>query len=384
MVNAALRMLAYWVASPQDRAVKSTHLSILLPTYRHSLAAVSRVAQVCSWGGSEVEVIVRDNSGNAKKRELISQFKGEHCSIVFADPCEPGENTSETLKLAKGEFIFLVGDDDQGFDGAIHALPTVLKQCGKDPAVVGVTGFYAIEMTNSSAIHQYTGVDSDDAAARVAGYLSYSGPNLIFYSVLRREVVQRTVSFMNRMPVSLSFHDQILSLLYLLSGKLVRLPRLLYAYDYGVWQSPETAQSRDLDFYTAAGLDPAINKLHWFLCGFEGAVLIRNSALFPDYPLAQRQEIADRWFSAMFGRFKGQDRFTRDSKFAGEAEKICAKLLASTGQMSFQGMLAEICGLIALSAREKARRYHDFWDAQINRRAAAVRLVEMGAASGAL
>jgi hypothetical protein len=164
----------------------------------------------------------------------------------------------------------------------------------------------------------------------------------------------------------------------------VRLPRLLYAYDYGVWQSRDTAEQRDFDFYTAAGLDPAINKLHWFLCGFEGAVLIRNSALFPNHPLAQRQEIADHWFAAMFGRFKGQNRSTRDSKFAGEAEKIRAKLLTSTGQLPFQGMLAEICGLIALSAPDKAQRYRDFWDAQINRRAVAMNPVELRAANGAL
>ena len=35
----------------------------------------------------------------------------------------------------------------------------------------------------------------------------------------------------------------------------------------------------------AAGLDPAINKLHWFLCGFEGAVLVRNSDMFPELPI---------------------------------------------------------------------------------------------------
>ena len=359
-------------------------LSVLLPTYRHSLAAISRVVQVCSWAGPEVEVIVRDNSGNAKKRELISHFKGDHCNVVFADPCGPLENTSEILKLAKGEFIFFVGDDDQGFDRAIETLPTVLEQCGKDPAVAGVTGLYAIEMTKGSAIIEYTGVDSDDVVARVSGYLSCPGPNVLCYSVLRREVVQRALSFMNRMPVSLSFHDQIQSLLYLLSGKLVRLQRLLYVYDFGVWQSRDTAEARDFDFYRAAGLDPAINKLHWFLCGFEGAVLIRNSVLFPDYPLAQRQLIADLWFSAMFDRFKGQDRSTRDLKFAGEAEKIRAQLLTSTGQLSFQGMLAEICGLIALSAQDKAQRYHDFWEAQINKRAVAATRVEMRSASGAL
>ena len=73
-------------------------------------------------------------------------------------------------------------------------------------------------------------------------------------------------------------------LLYLLNGKFISIPRLIYLYDLGLWEEPELGQKRDLDFYKAA-MDPAINKLHWFLCGFEGAVLARNSDMFPDLPI---------------------------------------------------------------------------------------------------
>ena len=151
-------------------------------------------------------------------------------------------------------------------------------------------------------------------------------------------------------------------------GKFVRLQRLLYLYDVGLWEATETAQKRDVDFYAEAGLDPAINKLHWFLCGFEGAVLVRNADVFPDYPLAQRQVIADRWFATMFTRFKGHARLTFGSPLTGEAEKLCAKLLTSTGQLSFHGMLTEICGFLALSSKGQAQSYFEFWDAVINKR----------------
>jgi hypothetical protein len=198
--------------------------------------------------------------------------------------------------------------------------------------------------------------------------LSYSGPNILHYAPVRREIVQRVFAFMNTRPSYFSFHDQIICLFYLLNGKFVRLNRLLYLYDVGVWEAGNSAQKRDVDFYKDAGLDQAINKLHWFLCGFEGAVLVRNSDAFPDYPLAQRQVIADRWFSDMFMRFKGHARLTFESRFTGEADKLCAKLLKSTGQLSFQGMLTEICSLIALFSKDNAQRYHDFWDAVLNRR----------------
>ena len=122
-----------------------------------------------------------------------------------------------------------------------------------------------------------------------------------------------------------------------------------------------------------------INTLHWFLCGFEGAVLIRNADVFPDYPMAQRQLIADRWFSSMFVRFKDHSRLTFDSKFAAEAKTVCTKLLTSSGQLTFQDLLAEICGLIALFSKDNAQRYFDFWDATIKRRKPAAHIAEVAA-----
>lgn len=348
--------------------MRSVQLSVLLPTNRHGPVALSRIAQVCSWAGPNIEVIVRDNSGNAEKRKLLEHFRREHCNIVIADPCEPLENYSEILRLAQGQFIFCVADDDQCFDRAIEALPGIIDQFGKDPTVAGVTGAYALETSQGTSIVNYKGVDSDDPAVRVAGFLAYQGPNMLFYSVLRRSLAERILVFMKSMPVYLSFHDQILCLLYLLNGKLVGLQRLFYVYDVGVWEATETAQKRDVDFYTEAGLDPVINKIHWLLCGFEGAALIVNSDIFPSYPPAQRQPIADRWFSAMFSRFRGQPRLTFDSRFADEGERLCAKLQASTGQLSFHGMLTEISSFMALFSKDSAQSYFDFWDAVLNKR----------------
>lgn len=205
--------------------------------------------------------------------------------------------------------------------------------------------------------------------ARVSGYLDY-GANVIFYSALRRDMVERVFAFLTSMPFYFSFHDQIQSLLFLLHGKFIKIERLLYCYDVGVWGARETAEDRDIAYYRAAGLDPAINLIHWILCAFEGAVLVRNSTMFPNYPLAQRQAIADRWFAMKFASFVRRSRSAYGSEFKGEAECIRQKLLASTGQLPFEGLLTEICDVFALFSADKARRYYEFWDAQINQTAA--------------
>ncbi len=344
-------------------------LSILMVTNRADLLACSRIAQACSWAGPGVEVIVRDNSGDAKKRALLPHFRRDNCTVIAAEPCDALTNLTEILKLATGDYIFLIADDDFCFDHAIAAIPRMIETIGADRAVAGITGGYAVEGTQGTAIMGYKDIDADDPVMRLSGFLAYTGPNIMHYAPVRSDVCRRVFGFMASMPAMLSFHDQIVCMLYLLNGKFVSLQRLLYLYDMGPWERADTAHRRDLAYYRDAGLDPAINVLHWFLCGFEGAVLARNGDLFPELALGARQAIADRWFSTMFQRFQHR-RSAFDSPFKEQAEALYRKLLASTGQLSFPGMLAEICGFMALCSTPFAQRYFDFWIATVNRRPA--------------
>lgn len=333
--------------------------------------ALSRIAQACSWASPSIEVIVRDNSGNPKKRAQIAHFQREHCTIVSAEPCQPLENFSALMQLAKGDFVFCLADDDLFFDRAIAALPAMIDRFGGDPAVAGIAGNYIVESSKGSEQISYRNIDSDDVTARVAGYLSHPGANVLVYSPQRRAMIERVFRFMGAMPFYLSYHDQIICLLYLLNGKFVRLPKLIYGYDFGPWEDMQSGQKRDVAFYSAAGLDPAINKLHWFLCGFEGAMLIRNGEIFPDHPTAQRQKMADQWFSVMFQRFLDNPRLTFDSRFAAQADTLCQKLRTSQGHLSFVDMLSDICHFIALFSDAKAQGYLTFWGQALRPRKAA-------------
>ena len=217
-------------------------LSILFPTNRCDLTTLSRIAQACSWAGPAIEVIVRDNSGSPDKRAQIAQFRRDHCTVVSADPCEPLENFSELMRLAKGKFIFCVADDDTFFDRAIAALPAMIDRVGGDPNVAGINGDYIVETSKGSALLRYPNIESDDVTARVAGYVTHPGVNVLFYSVQRRVMVERVFRFTSTMPVFLSFHDQMTCLLYPLNGKFVRLPPVFYGYDMGPWEEMHSAQ----------------------------------------------------------------------------------------------------------------------------------------------
>ncbi len=337
------------------------HLSILIPTHRSDLQACSRIVQACSWAGPNLEVIVRDNSGSPEKRSLLRQIHNEHCRIVMVDECGAIENHTEIVKLATGDYIYVVADDDFGFDRAMTSLPGLIARHANDSSVVGITGMYAIEHGNGSSIVGYDNLDAADVAARVSGYLAYQGVNVMAYSPIRRDLFLRVFDFVGAMPFPFSFHDQISCLLYLLNGKFARLRRLMYLYDVGEWETAESAQKRDLDFYNASKLDPAINKLHWFICAFEGAALIRNSSMFPNYPLAQRQAMADRWFATMFSRFTSSRRIAFDSVLSRQADQLCDKWRVSAGRLSFHDMLSDISAFIALSSKDGSQKFFDYW-----------------------
>ena len=269
--------------------------------------------------------------------------------------------------MATGEFVFFVADDDFAFDRAIAALPAKIDEIGNDHAIAAITGGYLIEGSRGTSIVEYKNLEADDVTARMAGYLSFEGVNVLVYSAIRHALASRIFDFMNSMPFSFSFHDQILCLLYLLNGKFVGLKRLLYLYDIGEWETAQTAQARDIKFYGSSDLDPAMNKLHWFLCGFEGAMLIRNADMFPDHSLAQRQIMADRWFSTMFSRFLTNPRATFNSRFTADADRFCEKWKTSAGRLPFEQMLADICDFIALFSKDISWKYFTFWREILNR-----------------
>jgi hypothetical protein len=356
------------------RQKASVQLSIIMPTHRHDLLALSRIAQACSWARPNVEIVIRDNSGNAEKRAALKFMQRDNCTIVSVDECDARENYIESMRLAKGEFVFVLADDDMCFDQAIAAIPAILDRIAKDPSTVGIAGPYIVEAAAGSVVINYKAIDSADPAARVAGYLTETGPNVLFFAVLRRDVVLKVAAFVEGLPMLCSFVDQIMSLIYLMSGKYHLLPRLFYLYDYGLWETTETAQKRDTGYYAESGFDPAINLLHWFMCAFEGAVLALHSDAFPAHPQAQRQQIANLWFSTMFLRFKNNKRLTFGSKFTGEVEKAAAKMQAMAGTVTFDVMLLEICAVLKIFSEEKAQRYFDYWDAMLNHRKSPVRV----------
>ena len=342
-------------------------LSIVIPSNGQDLACCSRILQACSFAGPRVEVVVRDQSGSAAKADFLRGIDHENCRFMFVAPGEARGDWTEALAAAQGDFVLLMSDDDVVFDRAMTVLPGVIESVANDASVIGVAAPSLIETPQSAEAFAYPNIDAGDPLVRLSGYLSVDRPNVLLFSPVRRATMSWALEIIRERPLAFPFDDQLSSLLYLVAGKFARMTRLMHVHDAS---RADVTRGADAAFYEQAHLDPALNKLTWFLCGFEGATLIRHAALPPGYSPQQRQALADLWFSAMFARFTAQPREAYGSPLAGEAEKMCARWKDAAGRLSFADMLADICQFMALSSQESALKYFTFWSAMLGLRQA--------------
>ena len=317
----------------------------------------------CSWASDDVEVIVRDNSGSQRKRAVLGQIDQANCRIMPVEPCDAMTNFRRVLDEATGDFVLYLADDDAGFSRGIAAIEAAAIRFAADPSVAGLTGAYLLEQTDRSQIVSYPKLDSGDVAERLAGYLGFQGPNLLYYSAIRRELQIEAWDFVLSNPIMLSFSDQINSLIYILGGKFFHVGRLTLVNDNANWEASDVGAKNDLKYYQAAGMDPAMRKLHWLVCAFEGAGLILNSRFAAAHTSAQRQSMANRWFEVMFRRFVGDTASQYDSGLMVQANQLHDKWRAPPGGFTLSEILADICDFVRPFSPEKAELYLAFWTA---------------------
>jgi hypothetical protein len=265
------------------------------------------------------------------------------------------------IQAARGEFLFFATDNDVFFSRGVLAASEGAARFAADASIIGVTGLYVVEDYRGSFITTYPNLDSVDMADRVSGYVGTQSPNVLFYSAIRRSAALSAWEFMRAHPFRFPFHDQVVVLLYLLSGRMVDVKRFVFGYDHANWETATKTASQAQKYYETTGMDPAFRRLHWLLCGFEGTKIILASRHGSHHPPEQRQKAASRWFEVMFSRFVADKRVEGGSRFGREAEALCEKWRQNSGNFILEDLAADIYGFIGLFAPEKARLYRDFW-----------------------
>jgi len=282
-------------------------ISIIIPTNRTSYAAIARVLEIAALDPGKFELIVRDNSENTAKRDLLARIESPTVKLTEAPNRGATENAVEALRLATGDFAYFLADDDWLSVIGLSQLHALAAKHASDDSVVCVTGTYLIETVAGSGFLRYTGVDSHDANQRLEGYIKANAPNVLYYSAVRRSLLTFCMDFVNTLPYKFSFHDISMVLLYLASGRTLQVDRVVYTYDQSEWETTEGTLAKDRAWYAKAGLPIETDRLHWLICGLEGALMLKSSLLGGNANY-DAEQLSNLWFAAMFSRFRHWNR----------------------------------------------------------------------------
>jgi hypothetical protein len=336
-------------------------ISLVLPTNRSSYAAISRVFEWASLDPQQFELIARDNSGIAKKQALLSSIESPTLRLAIVPPCNAFENGIEALRLATGEFVFFLADDDWLSMRGIQQLHALAEQCKEDSSIACITGDYLVESSSGSGLFRYSGLDSTQPETRIENYLNANASNFLYYSAVRRSIANSCFDFMDRLPYKFSYHDQLISLLYLTFGRVLQVGRIVYGYDLGEWESADKTLAKDRSMYSAAGLPIAFDRLHHLFCALEGALLL-DSHLIAGSVAEATTTAADLWFQTMFAKFRGHNRETGyEQSAANEATLKLKNKLLGQPDMDMNELLLDVCETLEVSDPEGAQRYFKFW-----------------------
>jgi hypothetical protein len=334
-------------------------LSILMPSHRIGLSACSRILEACSWASDDIEVIVRDNSGDTEKRSFLSQINADNCRIISVDEDGIYENMIALMEAARGDFIFFSADDDLCGRQSIDAVLAAIKQNGDDQSVVGVTGHYLFETTGGSQLMGYTQVDSAAATDRINGYFAL-GLNLIYYSAVRRTTWLELCRWVGSLPMRFSYLDLIMVVMTLLSGRYVDIHRMIYIYDFTGWEGG-LKFDKDYALYEAAGIDRSALWLHGLFCAFEGTKVILSDLFAKDLTVNERMTAATLWYQRVLGSSAPLEPQTVLDEYAAQ---LRTKWL-QTRKVDLGSLLADLSDFLDLATKDraKAQRYREYWSA---------------------
>jgi len=336
-------------------------LSFLVPTFRTGMEALATIMHVCSLAGPNVEVIVRDNSGDPEKAAFLQKLQTEHCHIYLAPFCSLYVNLSEAAKLAKGEFVFNVADDDYVDPLVVDAILQKIVSISDDPTYVGIIGDFLLSGTKGTELLTPEPIDGADALTRYKQFVA-SSRNLL-WAVHRRKDYMRYIDFIRDLPGEFSFHDMHFNLLMLMTGRYAKVERVIY-YKNIIGSDDQTVDIHNKTlFFTRKGIDAITQYTLMLLYIVEGCKVVIGSKLV-DVPMDQRTQIAGLWCSHWFIRHIEYCRDFPDvenpNEVARETMRICRKW-AFSKKMVIDEVLADLVSLFALCNQEFAEQYSKFW-----------------------
>lgn len=335
-------------------------ISVVCPTNRKSISSYARICELLSLDPNKFEVIIRDNSECEKKSCFLKSLSFENHKIRIVPNNGATENFSEASKLATGDYLLFIADDDWFFKSSLEMIHQLAVASKENKNLTALTGTYLVSSSSGIGSVSYLGLDSNNPLSRMQGYLNV-GPNLLYYSVYKKNVFHLSWSLLEKLPYAFCHADLLFVIPALVLGNIASVKTLFYQWDFGEWDGADKAMGKRAGICQAAGLPKEFSVLDKLLTAVEGALLI-NSKLLGNYMRDDRSGIAKHWLQNFFAQYQGcpfQNYFP-DSEHKNRVDQFRSKLF-SIGNISLEGLLEEVSGLFSQVDPAGAEKYFKFW-----------------------
>lgn len=331
-------------------------ISILVPSNRDSLHTIGTILQLANYDVNKYEVIIRDNSESKNKFDILNNLPNTNFKVFFSNHCQAEDNFLELLKLATGEFILFLGDDDRIFwDGLNSIHNKICTNPSKDTKIY--SGSYLITGANRDFIYNYTDLHNEDANQRIINFIN-SKANYIFYSVIETGLYKEMFNFSKSMPCSFSFSDQILTLFLICRSKVFVTDRILFNYNYSEWNTTKKAIEKDRSYYIKNGLDPEIDEIHILLQAIEGYIFLKSQL---NSAYTNLDTAATFWFTNKFNSFLNNIRSVANSNNTYKACQELKSSLSCKTSIDVNKLLLKVCEIMSISNSKLSENYFNFW-----------------------
>jgi hypothetical protein len=245
-------------------------LSIYIPSHGSYLASLQTLQECYALSRTKgIEVVVSDNSGDPSKSNAWLPKCDESFIYIVSSFKDATSNFANALNAASGQWVCLVGDDDQivGLQGfSVNELADPENVAGYCPTMALYSEEHGIYRISNMSMPQSTSVE------RVGHYLrTNGGVNTTIFSCFRRDVITGLVRDVKLHPTNGAYLDWALMLAMASSGRILSIPKLLYVYNNRNWLTAEKIEKNSRGSFSHVGLEEdntQIISLHLALDSF--------------------------------------------------------------------------------------------------------------------
>lgn len=138
-------------------------VSIILSTYNRSHFIDRAIESVLEQTFSDWELIIVDDGSTDNTEEIIKQWQIRYPKIIYSKSLENvgiARNSNRGLRMAKGEYIAIIDDDDRWIDK--NKLAKQIEFLDKNPDHVAVGGGIIVINKDSKEIFRYLKPETDE------------------------------------------------------------------------------------------------------------------------------------------------------------------------------------------------------------------------------